>query len=211
MANWLKGLGYRIADHFVSGDNYNPQTGQWNATPGQYVSGIGSGLLNLLAPGLGTLAGKGFDRYYNSHPNMGGPTQSQIPLNSSISVNDLGWGNLGLGGMPSYNPSFNPLTTPTTGANPYDQFNPSSGNIFDPTGTFSGNPGYSGGASSYTGNGGMGWAQNAGGGASQGGGIGSGWTGISGDAARGMFSGMASASDDAVQAEAAAQMRRMRQ
>ena len=121
---------------------------------------------------------------------------------------DLG-GNFNMGGASLGFPSYNPFTIPAT--NPYDQFDPSSGNIFDPTGTFSGNPGYSSTASGYTGNGGMNWAQNAGGGASQGGGIGQGWTGVSGDAARGIFGGMAAASDDAVQAEAAAQMRKLRQ
>lgn len=136
-----------------------------------------------------------------------------IPTNPSVNVPDLG-GNLGFGGSIGFPTNgYNPFTIPTTGGSPYDQFAPPSGNIFDPTGTFSGNPGYSSGGSAggYQGNGGMNWAQNAGGGASQGGGIGFGWTGVSGDAARSMFSGMADASDDAVQAEAAAQMRKMRQ
>ena len=137
-------------------------------------------------------------------------------MNPSFSVNDLG-GGLGFnGGSLGFPSSYNPFSIPTTGSNPYDQFTPSSGNMFDPTGTFTGNPGYAGGggSSGYTGNGGMNWAQNAGGGASMGGsgsGIGFGWTGISGDAARGMFQGMSSASNDAVQAEALAQMRKLRQ
>lgn len=45
---------------------------------------------------------------------------------------------------------------------------------------------------------GGGWAGQAGGGASQGGGIGTGWTGINGDAARGMFSGMRDGSNQAL-------------
>lgn len=118
-------------------------------------------------------------------------------------------GGLGFnGGSLGFPSSYNPFSIPTTGSNPYDQFNPSSGNIFDPTGTFSGNPGYSG--SGYTGNGGMNWAQNAGGGTSQGGGIGHGWTGVSGDAARGMYQGMVSASDAALQAYEAAQAKKLR-
>jgi hypothetical protein len=126
VANWLRGLGLRLADHFVSGDNYNHDTGAWTATPGQYVSGIGSGLLNLLAPGLGTLAGKGFDRYYSNHPgSYGGIDHSTFPVNPTINgVGDFGTG---------YNPS---VSNPFASGNGYDGFAPSSGDIFDPTGQF---------------------------------------------------------------------------
>lgn len=62
---WLRGAGLRLADHFVSGNNYDRNTGQWSATPGQYVTGIGSKLLGLFNPLLGAAAGRGANYFYN--------------------------------------------------------------------------------------------------------------------------------------------------
>lgn len=45
----------RIGDRLVPGNNYNPQTGQWTATPGQYAGAVGGVVGNLVMPGSGTL------------------------------------------------------------------------------------------------------------------------------------------------------------
>lgn len=74
---WLKGLGYRLADRVIPGNNYNRNTGQWSATPGQYATGIGGILLNLAVPGAGTLLRTGaniWDKYHDGGLNYGQPT-----------------------------------------------------------------------------------------------------------------------------------------
>ena len=71
--NWLRGLGLRLADHFVSGDNYNRATGQWSATPGQYMTGIAGKVAGIFNPLLGLAINRGADYFYN-HNNPGGLT-----------------------------------------------------------------------------------------------------------------------------------------
>lgn len=51
--SWLGDKFLRLGDRFVSGKNYDPKTGQWQATPGQYATGIGSKVLGLFNPALG--------------------------------------------------------------------------------------------------------------------------------------------------------------
>lgn len=51
--SWLRGALGRIGDKIVLGDNYNRDTGQWKATPGQYIGGIGATLGGMAVPGLG--------------------------------------------------------------------------------------------------------------------------------------------------------------
>lgn len=44
----------RVGDMIASGNNYNRETGQFSATPGQWAAGIGSKLAGLF---LGPVAG----------------------------------------------------------------------------------------------------------------------------------------------------------
>lgn len=50
MANGLWG---RVGDYIASGNNYNRDTGQFSATPMQWVTGIGSKLLGVVNPAAG--------------------------------------------------------------------------------------------------------------------------------------------------------------
>lgn len=61
----------RVGDRFVWGNNYNPSTGQWSATPGQVIGGIGSRALNFVLPGAGTVANTIGNAYHGSGP-LGG-------------------------------------------------------------------------------------------------------------------------------------------
>jgi len=70
--SWLGDMGLRIADRFVAGNNYDRSSGQWRATPGQYIAGIGSKALGLVNPALGQVANFAANRYYNGQ-NQGQP------------------------------------------------------------------------------------------------------------------------------------------
>jgi hypothetical protein len=117
-------------------------SGQFHATPGQWIGGIGTKLLGLFNPALGFAGHKIGDYYYNRQQ-PGVPSQGQIPLNPTMTVGDLGF--------PGYSPN---VSNPFNTSGGYDQFKPPSGDIFDPTGQFGhsnpfGNPttagGYAGG------------------------------------------------------------------
>jgi hypothetical protein len=59
----------RVGDMIASGNNYNRETGQFNATPGQWAAGIGSKLAGLfLGPVAGQVAGRVADGYYGKGP-----------------------------------------------------------------------------------------------------------------------------------------------
>lgn len=86
--NFLRGAGLRLADRFVSGQNYNPQTGAWTATPGQYVTGIGSRVLGFINPAAGFAANRLSDMYWDRQNQPSGilPQQLQAPTGLDLNL-----------------------------------------------------------------------------------------------------------------------------
>lgn len=125
----------RIGDRVVPGNNWNPQTGTWTATPTQYIGGIGGIVGNAVAPGLGTLirngthgatTGEGMFGFLQRGGNFQGNPVSARTFNPTFGVNGAGIGGTTLVNLdpatgipyipPSLNPTqrFNPNTTQGT-------------------------------------------------------------------------------------------------
>lgn len=113
----------RIGDRVVPGNNWNPQTGTWTATPTQYIGGIGGIVGNAVAPGLGTLirngthgatTGEGMFGFLQRGGNFQGNPVSARTFNPTFGVNGAGIGGTTLvnldpaTGLPYTPPSLNP-------------------------------------------------------------------------------------------------------
>jgi hypothetical protein len=177
----------RFGDRLIPGNNWNPQTGTWTATPTQYIGGIGGIVGNAVAPGLGTLirngthgatTGQGIFGFLQRGGNFQGNPVNQMTFNPQFGINGAGPGGTSL---VSLDPATGiPFTLP--GLNPTQRFNPGAGNADQRGNSFLGGrgPNFVGGMGSLTGVASqMGGARGA---------YGSG--GITGDAARAMFAGL---------------------
>lgn len=123
---FFRGVMGRIGDAIALGNNYNRQTGAWTATPGQWIGGIGSRALNVVAPGLGTVANTIGNGLYGSgplrgvldangnglggseSPQIGGVQRETIGLQPGRVQPNLGFGSAGVsfGGMPASSPGW---------------------------------------------------------------------------------------------------------
>ena len=80
----LRNVAGRIGDRLVWGQNFDPQTGRFTATPAQVIGGIGSRALNFVLPGAGTAANIAGNAYYGSGP-LGGLFNRPQRLGQQIS------------------------------------------------------------------------------------------------------------------------------
>lgn len=179
----------RIGDRVIPGNNWNPQTGTWTATPTQYLGGIGGVVGNAVAPGLGTLIRNGthgattgegmFGFLQRGGGNFQGNPVSARTFNPQFGINGTGPGGTT---MVTVDPATGiPYTPPTL--NPTQRFDPNTMQGSTGPASFLGGrgPNMGGGMGSLTG-----VASQMGGarGARTNGG------GITGDAARAMFAAM---------------------
>ncbi len=175
----------RIGDRLAWGNNYNSQTGQFSATPGQWAGGVLSTIGNVLYPGSGRVAttiyngtqGQGPLGFFNRNAgNFQGNPVNALTFNPQFGTNGMGVNGTQLTPLTPASP----INYTPPALNPTQRFNP---------GTQGGNQGNSflggrgpsiGGMAGLTGIGAqMGGARGAFGGG-----------GYTGDAARGLFASM---------------------
>lgn len=181
----------RIGDRLAWGNNYNSQTGQFSATPGQWAGGILSTVGNVLYPGSGRVAttiyngtqGQGpLGRIFNGNSgNFQGNPVTARTFNPQFGINGAGPAGTTL---QTVDPATGiPFTLPSM--NPTQRFNPNNGNGAQGGNSFLGgnrSPNMGGGIGGLTGVASqMGGARGAFGGG-----------GITGDAARALFASMVS-------------------
>lgn len=112
----------RLADPFVSGSNYNRQTGAWSASPGQYITGLGSTALSLFNPLMGRVARTAANGYYGQGPLASLLKRGGTPLAQGVATQP----NLGMPQMGGTRDGYQPPQVMQTGGNNQ----PYSGNPF---------------------------------------------------------------------------------
>lgn len=89
----------RIGDRIVPGNNWNPQTGTWTATPVQYLGGVGGVVGNMVAPGLGNIirsgthgatTGEGMFGFLQRNGNFQGNPVNPMTFNPQFGTNGMG-------------------------------------------------------------------------------------------------------------------------
>lgn len=138
----------RIGDRIVPGNNWNPQTGTWTATPTQYLGGVGGIVGNAVVPGMGTLirngvhgatTGQGVFGFLQGGGTFQGnpvkPATFNHQFTPNTNINNPGQYGVGGTSLVSVDPATGlPFTLP--GLNPPQRFDP--GPSVNPTNSFLG-------------------------------------------------------------------------
>lgn len=182
--NFVQNFLGRIGDRVIPGNNWDPNTGTWTATPVQYLGGVGGVVGNMLAPGLGNIirsgthgatTGEGMFGFLQRGGNFQGNPVNPMTFNPQFGTNGAGTAGTQLVPLTPANPiNYVPPTL-----NPTQRFNQGAGG--NQGNSFLGGRGPSiGGMAGLTGIGAqMGGARGAYGGG-----------GYTGDAARALFASM---------------------